>query len=83
MEQLRSKDKDIEKYIYLSGLKDADPNMFYELCLNHMPVSNVLRSSFVNLYNVVIRKSLRSFILLPSVMRVYNIHTSSGNPKGW
>jgi len=37
MEQLRSKDKDIEKYIYLSGLKDADPNMFFELCLNHMP----------------------------------------------
>jgi len=51
MEQLRSKDKDIEKYIYLSGLKDADPNMFFELCLNHMPVSNVLRYSLDDLYN--------------------------------
>lgn len=37
--QLRSKDKDIEKYIFLSQLKDADHNMFYHLCLNHMSVS--------------------------------------------
>jgi malate dehydrogenase (oxaloacetate-decarboxylating)(NADP+) len=36
MEQLRSKDKPIEKYIYLSYLKDHDPNMFYKLCLKHM-----------------------------------------------
>jgi malate dehydrogenase (oxaloacetate-decarboxylating)(NADP+) len=34
--QLRSKDKDIEKNIYLSQLKDADLNMFYKLCLTHM-----------------------------------------------
>lgn len=34
--QLRSKDKDIEKNIYLSQLKDADPSMFYKLCLAHM-----------------------------------------------
>ena len=36
--QLRSKDKDIEKYIYLSQLKDADPNMFFKICLTHMSV---------------------------------------------
>jgi len=35
--QLRSKDKSIEKYIYLSGLKDHDPHMFYKLCLENMP----------------------------------------------
>ncbi|KAF9450626.1 hypothetical protein P691DRAFT_665000 [Macrolepiota fuliginosa MF-IS2] len=35
--QLRSKDKNIEKYIYLSALKDQDPNMFYKLCLENMP----------------------------------------------
>lgn len=34
--QLRSKDKNIEKYIYLSALKDQDPNMFYKLCLQNM-----------------------------------------------
>src|ERR1700722_2112565 len=39
LEQLRSKDKDIEKYIYLSQLKAADPAMFYRLCLQHMQVS--------------------------------------------
>ncbi|KAJ7185382.1 hypothetical protein C8R46DRAFT_882112 [Mycena filopes] len=36
MKQFRSKDKDIEKYIYLSMLKELDPNMFYRLCLEHM-----------------------------------------------
>jgi hypothetical protein len=35
--QLRSKDKNIEKYIYLSALKDHDPPMFYRLCLENMP----------------------------------------------
>lgn len=34
--QLRSKDKNIEKYIYLSALKEQDPSMFYRLCLQHM-----------------------------------------------
>ncbi|KAI1794290.1 malic enzyme [Ganoderma leucocontextum] len=34
--QLRSKDKSIEKYIYLSQLKDADHNMFYRLCLANL-----------------------------------------------
>ncbi|KAI0266467.1 malic enzyme [Gloeopeniophorella convolvens] len=35
--QLRSKDKSIEKYIYLSQLKHVDENMFYRLCLANMP----------------------------------------------
>ncbi|KAK0458959.1 uncharacterized protein EV420DRAFT_1679590 [Desarmillaria tabescens] len=34
--QLRSKDKGIEKYIYLSMLKEQDPAMFYKLCLSNM-----------------------------------------------
>lgn len=34
--QLRSKDKNLEKYIYLSHLKTDDPHMFYRLCLDHM-----------------------------------------------
>ncbi|KAF7795632.1 hypothetical protein EIP86_006797 [Pleurotus ostreatoroseus] len=36
LNQLRSKDQSIEKYIYLSQLKDADPSMFYKLCVNNM-----------------------------------------------
>ncbi|KAJ7104458.1 hypothetical protein B0H15DRAFT_766683 [Mycena belliarum] len=36
MKQFRGKEKDIEKYIYLSMLKEQDPHMFYRLCLNHM-----------------------------------------------
>ncbi|KAG6815394.1 hypothetical protein H0H93_009952, partial [Arthromyces matolae] len=34
--QLRSKDKSIEKYIYLAMLKEQDPSMFYKLCLQYM-----------------------------------------------
>ncbi|EIN08307.1 malate dehydrogenase [Punctularia strigosozonata HHB-11173 SS5] len=36
LRQLRSKDKAIEKYIYLSQLKLTDENMFYKLCLRYM-----------------------------------------------
>ncbi|KAK7044502.1 malic enzyme [Favolaschia claudopus] len=36
MAQFRGKDKDIEKYIYLSALKERDPPMFYRLALRHM-----------------------------------------------
>src|SRR5262245_22141453 len=38
LDQFHSKDKDIEKYIYLSHLKDDDPHMFYLLVLEHMSV---------------------------------------------
>ncbi|KAK7026865.1 hypothetical protein VNI00_015407 [Paramarasmius palmivorus] len=34
--QLRSKENDLEKYIFLSGLKEQDPAMFYRLCMKHM-----------------------------------------------
>ncbi|KAH6918108.1 malate dehydrogenase [Coprinopsis sp. MPI-PUGE-AT-0042] len=34
--QFRSKDKPIEKYIYLSGLKNDDPSLFYKMCLENM-----------------------------------------------
>lgn len=35
--QLRSKDKPIEKYIYLSQLKHTNEDVFYRLCLANMP----------------------------------------------
>ncbi|EAU86040.2 malate dehydrogenase [Coprinopsis cinerea okayama7 len=34
--QLRSKHNGLEKYIYLNGLKERDPNLFYELLLANM-----------------------------------------------
>ncbi|KAG6918747.1 hypothetical protein DXG01_011938 [Tephrocybe rancida] len=34
--QLRSKQNGLEKYIYLSGLKERDPNLFYEVLLGNM-----------------------------------------------
>lgn len=36
LEQLRSKDQNIEKYNYLSSLKESNPQMFYKLCLDNM-----------------------------------------------
>ncbi|PFH53929.1 hypothetical protein AMATHDRAFT_727 [Amanita thiersii Skay4041] len=34
--QLRSKTSNLEKYIYMSGLKERDPNLFYEVLLGNM-----------------------------------------------
>ncbi|KAI5886825.1 uncharacterized protein SCHCODRAFT_01161064 [Schizophyllum commune H4-8] len=34
--QLRSKDKPLEKYIYLTSLKHTDPDQFFKLCMNYM-----------------------------------------------
>lgn len=34
--QLRAKDNNLEKYIYLSHLKNEDTPIFYKLCLQHM-----------------------------------------------
>lgn len=36
--QFRSKDVGLERYIYLNGLKDREPNLFYELLLENMMV---------------------------------------------
>lgn len=47
MAQLRSKDKAIEKFIYLSQLKHTDENMFYRLCLMNMAVSDHCLSSLI------------------------------------
>jgi len=35
--QLRSQSNSLEKYIYLSHLKNDDAPTFYKLCLQHMP----------------------------------------------
>ena len=43
--QLRSKDRPIEKYIYLSQLKHTNEDLFYRLCLANMPVCN---SRYIN-----------------------------------
>jgi malate dehydrogenase (oxaloacetate-decarboxylating)(NADP+) len=34
--QLRSKNDNLEKYIYLNGLKDRDPSLFYSLLFDNM-----------------------------------------------
>ncbi|KAF8221039.1 malate dehydrogenase [Tricholoma matsutake] len=34
--QLRSKSSGLEKYIYLNGLKERDPNLFYDVLLGNM-----------------------------------------------
>jgi len=34
--QLRSKHDNLEKYIYLNGLKDRDPSLFYSLLFDNM-----------------------------------------------
>ena len=40
--QLRSKHDNLEKYIYLNGLKDRDPSLFYSLLFDNMRESTTL-----------------------------------------
>ena len=48
--QLRSKHNSLEKYIYLNGLKDRDPSLFYTLLYDNMreSTSRVCVFSFDN-----------------------------------
>jgi malate dehydrogenase (oxaloacetate-decarboxylating)(NADP+) len=39
--QLRSKNNNLEKYIYLNGLKDRDPSLFYTLLYDNMRESTL------------------------------------------
>ena len=41
--QLRSKNNSLEKYIYLNGLKDRDPTLFYTLLYDNMRESALSR----------------------------------------
>lgn len=51
--QLRSKHEDLEKYIYLNGLKDRDLSLFYSLLFDNMRVST-LRHLLINLSYAVL-----------------------------
>lgn len=64
--QLRSKDKNIEKYIYLSQLKDADPNMFFKICLTHMSVRSATVYVASSVSNIVVQE-ITPLIYTPTV----------------
>lgn len=49
LEQLRCKDKSIEKYIYLTQLKQHDEEMFYYICTRNMSVRNLFSSQSAGL----------------------------------
>lgn len=66
LNQLRSKDKGIEKYIYLSQLKDADHNMFYKLCLDHMSVSST-RILANHEHSLIMHQEITPLIYTPTV----------------
>ena len=50
--QLRSKNNSLEKYIYLNGLKDRDPSLFYSLLYDNMRV-NIPRFFFIDALTVL------------------------------
>ncbi|KAG1906470.1 uncharacterized protein F5891DRAFT_1002500 [Suillus fuscotomentosus] len=47
LNQMRSKQLSLEKYIYLNGLKGRDSNLFYDILLENMQVSILVCSSKV------------------------------------
>ncbi|KAF8272828.1 malate dehydrogenase [Lactarius quietus] len=48
--QLRSKHNSLEKYIYLNGLKDRDPTLFYTILYDNMRESDLSREMVPILY---------------------------------
>jgi malate dehydrogenase (oxaloacetate-decarboxylating)(NADP+) len=64
--QLGSKQNSLEKYIYLSGLKDRDPSLFYTLLYDNMQESVTLRVCSATLADLLLafyRKWSQSYIL--------------------
>ena len=81
--QLRSKDKSIEKYIYLSQLKQSDEHMFYHLCLGNM---SVRLATFISSFTVILSlKSCRNSPLSSTrrlwVMPASNTRTFTGGRR--
>ena len=65
--QLRSKATGLEKYIYLNGLKERDPNLFYEVLLGNMlEIIPILYTPTVNLPS---RSVSRRRLLTPTFLR--------------
>lgn len=65
LEQLRSKTDPLEKYIYMSGLKERDPNLFYEVLLaNMLEIIPILYTPTVHLANGPTATCLTSFLIL-------------------
>lgn len=62
--QLRSKDKPIEKYIYLSQLKHTNEDLFYRLCLANMPVCDC-RYTYHQVVNIKRRIGIYAYYLHP------------------
>lgn len=52
--QLRSKQNNLEKYIYLNGLKDRDPSLFYTLLYDNMRESISSRVCSINLGDLLL-----------------------------
>jgi malate dehydrogenase (oxaloacetate-decarboxylating)(NADP+) len=66
--QLRSKNNNLEKYIYLNGLKERDPSLFYTLLYDNMResiTSLVYSANLADLLLAVFRKWFLSCIPQP------------------
>lgn len=73
--QLRGKHDGLEKYIYLNGLKERDPNLFYEVLLGNMleiipilytpTVRSVFCFQLISALNIL--KSFRSVMPAPTI----------------
>ena len=57
--QLRTKTSGLEKYIYLNGLKERDPNLFYEVLLgNLLEIIPILYTPTVGNFHFLVSCSL-------------------------
>ncbi len=71
--QLRSKHDSLEKYVYLNGLKDRDPSLFYSLLFDNMRES----TPHLSLINAFLHASCRPQEMVPILytptVRIQNV----------
>ena len=64
--QLRSKATGLEKYIYLNGVKERDPNLFYEILLGNM--LEIIPILYTPTVNLSFRSVSRRRLLMPTFL---------------
>lgn len=73
--QLRSKATGLEKYIYLNGLKERDPNLFYDVLLGNMlEIIPVLYTPTVK-FSVSLRSPLTPNLCYTGRRRLFKLFT--------
>jgi hypothetical protein len=85
--QLRSKHDNLEKYIYLNGLKDRDPSLFYSLLFDNMRESTPRLFPVNFSYRPCCLQEMVPILYTPTVrmqdVSTFHVYINCGCCLGW